>query len=199
MLLIIALGLAVIYALTRPFSKGLIDTGNWLVRIAMAAPDRRDDKYKESVIAAQANLQGGWFILFQVVPYLIFFTGMILGFIYHWWGGFVAFGTGYLLNIVTVNYLTPSLFYYLKLYHKQLLKEEKEWKQKAAKEDAEEMEEEEEEKEALVIEEFVKHKRACEEALVIYKDSRLKPPTVEDLDGIPYGDAHYLIENYALE
>ena len=87
-----------------------------------------------------------------------------------------------MLKKITILYFTPSLAYYLKRNRKNVLRKIEGYK----KDDDED------------LEEYEEYLADLEKIILIYKDSKLKPPDSSELQDIPYGDINYFIDNYKL-
>jgi hypothetical protein len=182
MLLIQAVILALIFCLIRPYNKGLFNTRKWIAKIREPKGTLDNEETNITLLQKDVKIMSIDLVLKPTMNTVFLLAGIIMGFLYKWWGGLLVIAITRLLKEVTILYLTPSLAYYLKRNRRIVMK-----KIEGFKEDDEDE-----------LEEYKKYLADLEKILVIYKDSKLKPPDSRELRDIPYGDINYFINNYEL-
>jgi len=179
MLLLIAIGIALIHAILSPFTDGLYKTSLWVAKI-LCPPEEETDMTKQVLKIYQAALLEGWPSNFPFVSSILSVSCIIIGFFYSWWGGFLAYTILALSSGLTRFFFTRSVSYYLLVLYNRMSNRTADYKRDNDTERAE------------AAEETCKE---LEEIIFTYKDSRLKPPGAKQLKAIPYGDLFYWLNH----
>ena len=181
-LFIIAMGLALLYAILKPLSDGLFDTSAWVAKI-LAPTDIEDDETTMQFLKfGQAALMEGWLSNIPLISSIVFFSSIIIGFIYHWWIGIIMYFISITLGELTKILWGRSVSYYLFLLYHKMVNRTADYKTKNDVDRSEAAE---------------SYCRDLEQIIVLYQDSRLRPPTPKQLKDIPFGDLYYWLERGA--
>jgi|SRR6185437_14763111 len=179
MLLLIAIGISIIYALLRPFAVGLTDTSLWVAKIIQFPVSYSETKSsKQFLRIGQAAVIGGWLSNVSFISSLLIYAAIILGFIYSWWGGIVAFLTISILGSITKLFMVRPVSYYLTLLYSDMTRRKLNYKKKNDDER---------------YEAAVSMNQDLENIMMIYEDSSVKPPSANQLKSISYGDLYALL------
>ena len=181
MLLIQAVILTLIFCIIRPYNKGLFNTRRWISKIRQSN-NNNDAEAHLTLLEKDVKILSVDLILKPTINSLFLIIAIIMGFIYRWWGGLLIIAITIMLKKITILYFTPSLAYYLKRNRKNVIRKIEGYK----KDDDED------------LEEYEEYLADLEKIILIYKDSKLKPPDSCELQDIPYGDINYFIDNYKL-
>ena len=177
--LVIAFGLALLYAVVKPLGEGLFDTSMWAAKIM--APNGVDDNEDTAQLLkfGQAALMEGWLSNVPLISMVFFYTSVIVAFFYHWWAAILMFFFAITLGVFTKLFWGGSVSYYLSfLYHKLV--------HRAANYKRDNDTERSEAAESTL--------RDLEEIMSIYHGSRLRPPTPKQLRDMPHGDLYYWLD-----
>jgi hypothetical protein len=179
MFLIIAAVLAVAYAALKPLSEGLFDTSLWVAKV-LAPPDSEESETsKQFLKAGQAALMEGWLSNIPFISAIFSILSVASGFIYCWWAGPLVFFGMVILGVVTKHFWLRPISYYLPmLYHKMVNR-------------AADYTRDGDVERATAAESYCGD---LEQLMLLYKDSKLKPPTPKQLKDVPYGDMFYWLE-----
>lgn len=180
--LFIAMGLALLYAILKPLSDGLLDTSAWVAKILAPTDIEENENTKQFLKFGQASLMEGWLSNIPFITYIVLFSSIITGFIYHWWGGILMYFISVTLGALTKILWGRSVSYYLPLLYHKMVNRAADYK---AKNDVERLEA----SESLC--------RDLQQIIVLYQGSRLRPPTPKQLKDIPCGDLHFWLERGA--
>ena len=99
--LFIAIGLALIYAILKPLSDGLLDTSAWVAKILAPTDIEENENTKQFLKFGQASLMEGWLSNISFITYIVLFSSIITGFIYHWWIGILMYFVSVTLGTLT--------------------------------------------------------------------------------------------------
>jgi hypothetical protein len=182
MYLLISIGLSLAYAILKPLSDGLFDTSMWVAKILYPTDADDNDTTKQFLKMGQAALMEGWLSNIPFIATILFFSSIITGFIYHWWGGILMCFVSVTLGVITKMFWGRSVSYYLPLLHHKMINRAVDYKKKNDVERSE------------AAESYCKD---LQQIIVLYQDSRLRPPTQKQLKDIPYGDVRYWLEHGA--
>jgi ABC-type multidrug transport system fused ATPase/permease subunit len=170
-LLVIAAVLAVLYAVLKPLSDGLLDTSAWVAKILAPSDTAEREGAKQVLKFGQAALMEGWLSNVPFVTSIVFWL-----FFYHWWAAIVIFLVAIVLGVLIKLFWGRSVSYYLWfIYHKMV--------QRAA-----DYKRDNDLDRASAAESYCKDLR---EIMAIYNGTRLRPPAPKQLKEIPYGDLYY--------
>jgi len=176
MLLAIALGLALLYAVLKPLSDGLFDTSAWIAKM-LAPPDTaKRESAKQILKFGQAALMEGWLSNVPFVTSIVFWSSIILSFFYHWWAAILMFFVATTLGVLAKLFWGRSVSYYLWFIYSKMVQRATDYTRDKDLE------------RASAAESYCKHLR---EIMAIYHDTRLRPPTPKQLREIPYGELYY--------
>jgi ABC-type multidrug transport system fused ATPase/permease subunit len=180
--LVIALGLALVYAVIKPLGDGLFDTSMWAAKL-MAPTDIGDNEdTKRFLRFGQAALMEGWLSNVPLISMAFFYASVIVAFFYHWWAAILMFFFAVTLGVFTKLFWGGSVSYYMSFLHHKLVHRAANYKRDN---DAERSE---------AAESML---RDLEEITSIYHGSRLRPPTPKQLKDVPYGDLYYWLDRVA--
>jgi hypothetical protein len=184
MFLLIAMALALVYAMLKPLSDGLMDTSRWVAKIlAPADLDQLDaDSRKQFLRVGQAALMEGWLSNVPFGNTILLISATIIGFFHSWWRGIVVFLAAVVLGeLARILWLRSVSHYLLFLLHKMTNRAS----DYRAKNDVERSE---------ACESFC---RDLQQIIAIYQGSRLRPPSSKQLANVPYGDWYYWLNHGA--
>jgi hypothetical protein len=170
------------YAILKPLREGLFDTSMWVAKILVPTDAEDNDTTKQFLKMGQAALMEWWLSNIPFITTILFFSSIITGFIYHWWGGILIFFVSVALGVMTKMVWGRSVSYYLPLLHYKMVNRAVDYK---TKNDVERLE---------ASESYCKD---LQQIIVLYQGSRLRPPTPKQLKDIPYGDLYYWLERGA--
>ena len=176
MYLVIAMSLAVIYAALKPLARGLYDTSMWVAKTLAPPESENNDTTKQFLRMGQAALMDGWLSNIPFASSILFFSSILAGFLYHWWGGILMYLVAGILGALTDLLFTRSVSYYLPFLYHKMLNRAVDYK---ARNDLERAE---------AADSYCKD---LGELMDIYQHSRRRPPTEKQLQEIPYGDPYY--------
>jgi hypothetical protein len=172
--------LALIYALLKPLGDGLFDTSMWVAKILAPTDVAKDNETaKQFLKISQAALMEGWLSNIPFFTAILMGCSIITGFIHSWWGGILMYFVLASLGALTKILWTRSVSYYLIFIYHKMLNRAADYK---IKNDAERL---------VAAESLYKD---LEKIIVLYQNSRLRPPTPKQLKDIPYGDLFYWLE-----
>jgi hypothetical protein len=121
MFIVIAIGLALVYATLKPFSDGLFDTSMWVAKILAPSDLDENETTKLFLKTGQAALMEGWLSNVPFITTIVVVSCIVAGFVHAWWGGFVMFFVSTFLGGVTKVFGSKAVSYYLPfLYHKMV-------------------------------------------------------------------------------
>ena len=181
-LFIIAIGLALLYAVLKTLSDGLLDTSAWVAKILAPIDIEENETTKQFLKFGQAALMEGWLSNIPFIATIVFFSSIIIGFIYHWWVGIIMYFISITLGVLTKILWGRSVSYYLPLLYHKMVNRTAYYK---TKNDVDRLEAAE------------SYCRDLEQIISLYQNSRLRPPTPKQLKDIPFGDLHYWLERGA--
>jgi hypothetical protein len=180
MSLLIAIGLSLVYALIKPLSEGLFDTGMWIAKM-LAPPDMEEgETSKQFLKMGQAALMDGWLSNIPFITAILFFSSVIIGFIHSWWGGFLMFFVSAILGVLTKIFFGRSVSYYLPLFYHKMVNRAADYKVK---------------NDTVRLEASESYCEDLQQIMHIYQGSQLRPPTPKQLKQIPYGDLYHWLEH----
>jgi hypothetical protein len=183
MFLLLAGGLAVVYAALKPLSDGLFDTSMWVAKM-LTSPDAEENKTTQQFVKmGQAALMEGWLSNIPFVTTIVFFSSILSGFMYRWWGGVVICCVSVVLGALTKSLYRRPVSYYLPLLFHKMVNRAVDYR---AKNDIERSEASDSYCEDL------------KQIIVLYQNSPVKPPSAKELERIPYGDLYYWREHGAV-
>jgi hypothetical protein len=116
MYLILAMVLALIYALLKPLGDGLFDTSMWVAKMWVPTYVKDNDIAKQLLKTGQASLMDGWLSNIPFFTAILMGCSIILGFIHSWWGGILMYFVLAFLGALTKLLWTRSVSYYLYLH-----------------------------------------------------------------------------------
>jgi len=177
MYLLIAIGLALAYAILKPLSDGLLDTSKWVAKLfAPADADSHGSSATRLLLLGQAALMDGWLSNVPFITTILFFLSIIFGFVHNWWwGGILVFFVSVNLGVLAKLVWTRPVSHYLHFLHHKMVNRAADYK---AKNDLER---------SNACELYCSH---LQRMIVLYQGSGLRPPTPKQLNAIPYGDLY---------
>lgn len=176
MLIAIAIGLALLYAILKPLSDGLFDTSMWVAKILAPTGTDENENTTQFLKFGQAALMEGWLSNIPFITTIIFFSSIIVAFFYHWWAAIVMFFASIVLSVFTKSFWGRSVFYYASFLYHKMVNRAADYKRKNDIERSE------------AAESYCKD---LEQIMSLYHGARLRPPTPKQLKDIPVGDLHY--------
>ena len=176
MILTIALGLTLLYAALKPLGDGLFDTSAWVAKILAPSDTAERENAKQLLRFEQAALMEGWLSNVPFIISIVFFSAIIVSFVYHWWAAPIMFFVLIVLGVLTKLLWGRSVAYYLLLIHHKMVQRAVDYKR------ANDLER------ASAAESYCND---LQEITAIYDGTRLRPPTPKQLKEIPYGDLYY--------
>ena len=181
MLLLIALGLVLVYAILRPLADGLFNTSAWVAKI-LAPPDTGDwESAKLLLTMKQAALMEGWLSNIPFITGIVAWSSVIVSFFYHWWAAIVTFFVSTVLGVLTKALWGRSVSYYLLFIHHKMVNRAADYKR---------------DNHAERFEAAESYCKDLQRIMLVYESSGLRPPTPKQLKDIPYGDVSYWRETH---
>src|ERR1035441_4593379 len=121
MLILIATGLAVLYALLKPMSDGLFETSLWVAKIVTPADSEDNGTTRQIIKMGQAALMDGWLSNIPFISAIFIFASIVVAFFYSWWAAILIYFTAGLLGQMSKLFWTrPASYYLLFLHHKMI-------------------------------------------------------------------------------
>ena len=179
MFLVIAIALTLLYAILKPLSDGLFDTSMWVAKILLPTNIEENETTKQFLKMGQAALMEGWLSNIPFITTILFFSSIITGFIYHWWGGILIYFVLVTLGVMTKMFLGHSVSYYLPLLFYKMANRALDYKTR---------------NDTKRLEASESYCKDLQKIIALYQGSRLRPPTSKQLKNIPYGDLYYWLE-----
>jgi len=178
-LLLIALGLALLYAALKPLGDGLFDTSAWVAKILAPAEIEQTETTKRLSKFGQAALTEGWLSNIPFIAGILFWCSIILSFFYDWWAAIAMYFVATVLGVLTKLFWRRSASFYLSLIEHKMLNSAADYKRCN---DTERLE---------VAESYCKD---LQRIILLYEGSGLRPPTPKQLKDIPSGDLSYWLD-----
>ncbi len=180
MFLLIAFALAMVCAILKPLGDGLLDTSLWVAKI-LTPPDIEDDDTAQQFqkLGQAALLEGS---SAPAITLILFFSSVVSGFIYSWWGGILVFFVSITLGMLAKARWGRSVSYYLLLLYQKMANRAANYRMRND------------------IDRLEASQSYCEDLLkliALYEGSRLRPPTPKQLKHNPGGDPRYWLEHAA--
>ena len=179
---VIALALAIFYAVLKPLGDGLLDTSMWVAKIMAPSDIVESDSSKQFLKFGQAALMEGWLSNVPLIATIFLFSSVIVAFFYHWWAVIVMLFVAITLGVFTNLLWGRSVSYYISFLHHKLVHRAANYKRDNDVERSEAAE-------SLLHD--------LERIISIYHGSRLRPPTPKQLKDIPYGDIRHWLDRHA--
>jgi hypothetical protein len=179
MYLLIAIGLALTYAILTPLSQGLLDTSMWVAKILAPTDLENNATSKQFLKMGQAALMEGWLSNVPFITTILLFSSIIIGFAHSWWGGILMLFVSIILGALTQTLWTrPVSHYLLFLYHK-MVNRAADYK---TKNDLERLKAAE------------SYCNDLQQIILLYHNCQLRPPTRKELNRVPCGDLYYWLK-----
>jgi hypothetical protein len=175
-LIAIAITLAILYSLVKPMAEGLYDTSMWVAKILTPENSNDSAAVKQSIKFGQAALMDGWLSNIPFLASLLFFGSIVVAFCFHWWAAIGMYFLAATLGAITKIFFVRPVAYYLMFLNHKMINRRADYK---TKNDTQRFE---------ASDSFC---RDLETILLIYQDSKIRPPTPKQLKDIPYGDINY--------
>jgi hypothetical protein len=179
MLIWIAIGLAIIFGIVKPYADGILDTSLWLAKITMPEGVEEMSNAKQLLKIRQAALVDGWPSNIPFVNTIIFVAAIALGFVAHWWAGIVVIGVIGFVGGLCGKLINKPVIWYITLLSQRLANRMADY----AKTNDNERE------------------LACREmqediipVMVLYGTTDCKVPTTKQIAANPYSDINYFLE-----
>jgi hypothetical protein len=152
----------------------------WVAKV-LAPDDIGDDETSQQFVKfGQAALMHGWLSNIPFISSVFFFSSLIIAFFYHWWAPILVFIVTAFIGFALKLFWGRSVSYYLSLLHHKMLNRTLDYKRDNDSE------------------RWKMGESYCddlEELMVIYHDSRLRPPTPKQLKNVPFGDRYFWLEH----
>jgi hypothetical protein len=181
-LLLIALGLALLYAILKPLGDGLFNTSAWVAKILASADIEQTETTKLLSEFGKAALKEGWLGNIPFITGILFWCSIILSFFYHWWAAIAMYFVAIVLGVLTKLFWGRSVSFYLSLIEHKMLNRVADYKRYN---DTERLE---------AAECYCKD---LQRIILLYEGSGLRPPTPKQLKDIPSGDLSYWLDAHA--
>jgi len=176
MFLVIAMILALGYAMIKPLRDGLFNTSMWVAKMLAPKDIGESQEASQFLKVTQAALMEGWLSNVPFLDMLLLLSSVIAGFIYSWWGGFLALLVAVIFGELTKIFWLRSVSYYLYLLHHKMVNRLADYKAK---------------NDSVRVEASESCCKDLEQIIVLYHGAGLRPPTQKQLAHIPYGDMGY--------
>ncbi|SRR5713101_5807187 len=135
---------------------------------------------QQFVKVGQAALMEGWLSNIPFITTILFFSSIISGFMYRWWGGILIFAVAIILGALTKILWTRPVSYYLPFLYHKMVNRACDYRAKNDSGRAEAAE---------------SYCEDLKQIMAVYQNSKARPPRAKELAAIPYGDLYYWRES----